>query len=87
MNPGIDLGAGGGLPNPAGDQTDQQVQEMINALNDPSTPPDVRQQIQGAIAMAARRQMAGIAGGGGAGPAGGLGGLAGGASSGLGGLG
>lgn len=39
---------------------DPQVAEVIAAMEDPNTPPEVLQNIQAMLAMAARRRMAGV---------------------------
>lgn len=39
---------------------DPQVDQIIQALEDPNTPPEIRQRIQTMIGLAARRRMAGI---------------------------
>lgn len=49
--------AGGGAP--AGGQ-DPAIAQVLQALEDPNTPPEVRQRIETMISLAARRRMAGI---------------------------
>lgn len=49
---GGDQGAPGGQ--------DPEVAQVIAALQDPNTPPETRANIEAMLAMAARRQMAGI---------------------------
>jgi hypothetical protein len=43
-------------------QEDIEVEEMAAALEDPNTPPEVKQQIEQQLALAARRQLAGLGG-------------------------
>jgi hypothetical protein len=39
-----------------------EADEMLAALEDPNVPPEVKEQIQAEIAMAARRRFAGMGG-------------------------
>lgn len=57
---GADLGSMGG---DAMDPDAAQVDQMLQMLQDPNTPPDQKQMIQAQIAMAAKRRLAGGAGG------------------------
>lgn len=41
---------------------DAELEEMIAALEDPNTPPEVRQMIEQQLAVAARRRLAGLGG-------------------------
>lgn len=41
---------------------DIEIEQMTAALDDPNTPPDVRQEIEQQLALAARRQLAGLGG-------------------------
>lgn len=54
---GTDLGAMGG---DVGSAEDIEVAQMLSALQDPNTPPDVMQAIQQQLALAARRRLAGV---------------------------
>lgn len=49
-------------PEPMQDPQDAEVEQMAAALDDPNTPPEVKQQIQQQLALAARRQLAGLGG-------------------------
>lgn len=55
---------GGGLEGlgAGAEPDDAELQEMIAMLDDPSTPPEIRAQLEQMIAMAARRQLAGMGG-------------------------
>lgn len=61
---------GGGEPTTDQMSTDQleqmssgsEADEMLAALEDPNVPPEVKEQIQAEIAMAARRRFAGMGG-------------------------
>lgn len=57
-NPELEGMAGGGEPT----EEDLQFEQMASAMNDPTTPPEVREAIQAQLAMAARRNLAGMGG-------------------------
>lgn len=67
----MDLGALGGLDE-VPDQglegldsmgpEDAQAEQMAMALDDPSTPPEIRAELEQQLALAARRQLAGLGG-------------------------
>lgn len=64
MDPGMDPGMMGGEPggpmDPGMDPEELQAEEMAAALEDPSTPPDERNQIIQQMQIAARRKLAGV---------------------------
>jgi hypothetical protein len=47
---------------PEPEPVEEEVQAMQAALQDPNTPPEVREQIQMQLAMAAKRNLAGLSG-------------------------
>lgn len=49
-------------PMPMQDPQDLEVEQMAAALEDPNTPPEVKQEIEQQLALAARRQLAGLGG-------------------------
>src|ERR1044072_278099 len=60
-----DLGAMNAQAAPTGtdfDPTDLEVQQLQAQLDDPNTPPEIRQQIQAQLSLAARRNLAGVGG-------------------------
>lgn len=60
VDPGMGGDMGGGMGAEMPTPEDLQVQQMAQALDDPNIPPAQKQQIQQQLALAARRQLAGL---------------------------
>lgn len=64
QDPGMMGGMGAGMGDEEGFvEDDQSIQDMMDALNNPDTPPEIRDAINAQIALAARRRLTGAGGG------------------------